>query len=275
MQWRRFSGKSGCLVALSCLSYGLCAVLAAYPQDLSAAPTAPSPSTLTPRQVRQQAEAAYGRFDSYIARFVRREARSQGEEILAFYFRKEPWSVRFRWLAGDGKGREVLYVQGRYENKIHALLAPGDVLLVPPGRLMSLPLDSPLVKQASPTPITHSGIGALLERFARAEEAAARGDSGSGSVTVLGIQHRPDYDVPLLMVEQKVPPNTNRDVPRGGRQLYGFHPDLHLPVLSSLRDKQDLEIESFRFDRLQLDVHLNDTDFDPQLMAQRYQPASR
>src|SRR5947209_5984633 len=82
---------------------------------------------VTPGQLRKQAAASYARFNTYIARFVRHgPSGNKGEEILAFYFRKHPWSVRFRWLAGEGQGREVLYVQGHFDDKLHIILAPGD-----------------------------------------------------------------------------------------------------------------------------------------------------
>jgi hypothetical protein len=232
--------------------------------------SAPQPLPgVTPRQFHQQAAARYAGFRSYIARFVRRDP-ATGEEILAFYFRKQPWSVRFRWLSGAGQGREVLYVQGRYEDKLHVILAPGDVPLLPGGHMMSFALDSPMVKQASRTPITQSGIGAMIDRFGQALDAQERGDFSYGRTTVLGLEHRPDYDAPLIFTEQRLPPSTDPDVPRGGRRLIGFHAEEHLPVMAILYDEHDKEVDYYRFDRLQLGVELDDRDFDPVRMAQRY-----
>jgi len=205
---------------------------------------------------------------------VRRETSADGrqEEVLCFYARKQPWSVRFTWLAGEGEGREVFYVKGQYENKIHVVLAAADVPLLPAGHKMALSLDSPLVKKASRTPITEAGIGPMIDRFGRVLDAADRGDFHLGRVTVLGVQERPDYGTPLLMVEERLPANADPDVPRGGRWLLGIHPEQHLPVLSVLYDNTGNEVDYYRFDRLQLDVHLNDTDFDPGPMGRRAAP---
>jgi hypothetical protein len=237
-------------------------------------PRAPARAeTPTARQLHQQAVAAYARIDTYIARYVQRDPPGNKEDILDFYFRKKPWSVRFQWLNGDGQGREVLYVQGQPENKIHVILAAGDIPFLPAGRMMSLTPDSPLVKRASRTPITHAGIGALIDRFGQALDAEERGDAHAGRTTVKGVQKRPDYDTPLLMTEQVLPPGADPDLPNGGRLQVGFHTELHLPVLASLRNEYGVEVDYYRFDRLQLHVSLNDADFDPVRMRQRHQPA--
>ncbi len=223
----------------------------------------------TARQLYQQAVVADAAYDSYIARLTRREPikGKNEDEILIFYFRKQPWSVRFKWLAGEGRGREVLYVKDRYDNKLHTLLSVSDGLLA--GQKLSLSLDSPLIKSTTRHPITDAGIGAGIRRFGKLLDACDRNDFSMGKVKVLGVQPRPDYDVPLVLVEQTLPTGADPDVPRGGRRLIGFDPQLHLPVLSILYDEQNKEVEYDRFDRLQLGVHLNDTDFDADKMGKR------
>jgi hypothetical protein len=238
--------------------------------DVSPGPM-PAVEAPTPLRLFQQATAAYARFDSYIARLTRREPGrgKQQEEVLIFYFRKQPWSVKFKWLAGEGQGREVLYVKDRYENKLHTLLAAGDVPLLPAGRKIALPIDSALVKMANRNPITQAGIGSIIDRFGMVLAACERGDFSKGKMTVLGLQRRSDYENgPLIMVEQVLPPRADDDAPRGGRRLIGFEPNLQLPVLAILYDEHNQEVDYYRFERLQLDVHLNDNDFDPEQMGQ-------
>ena len=107
----------------------------------------------------------YAKMDSYIARLRRREqvgSKQNPEEVLCFKFRKDPWSISLKWLSAEGKGREVVYVKGKYENKLHTLLAAGDMPLTPAGKRISLPVDSMLVKSASRHEITDAGIGALI-----------------------------------------------------------------------------------------------------------------
>ena len=95
-----------------------------------------------------------------IVRLTRREqvgGEAKPEEVMAFMFRKEPWSVRFKWLGKVGHDREVIYVKGQYENKIHTRLAAGDAPFMPAGHLMALDVESPLVRSASRHSSRHGG----------------------------------------------------------------------------------------------------------------------
>src|SRR5262249_40077804 len=103
------------------------------------APMAATPGGSTARQLVQQAPASYAGIDSYIARLTRREVVNgkNEEEVMLFKFRKEPWSVYFKWLGENGKGREVIFVKGQHGSQIHTLLAAGDHPLKPAGSRMS------------------------------------------------------------------------------------------------------------------------------------------
>ncbi len=124
-------------------------VLPAKPTQVPDGSTAPAVSNAPPpaesartpphtaRQLLQQAAARCATLDSYIVRLTRREFhqdKAQPEEIMLFMFRKDPWSVHFKWLGETARGREVVYVKGKYENKIHTKLAAGDAPLMPAGR---------------------------------------------------------------------------------------------------------------------------------------------
>src|SRR5262249_58892648 len=96
------------------------------------APGSPPP-TSDPDPVRRlyrDAVMAYAKQGSYIARLRRRESvpgRAKPEEVLLFKFREQPWSVHFKWLGDEGKGREVVYVRGQGDDKLHILTAAGDI----------------------------------------------------------------------------------------------------------------------------------------------------
>jgi hypothetical protein len=205
--------------------------------------------------------------DSYIARLTRRELVNgkNEEEIIYFKFRKMPWSVYFKWLGETGKGREVVYVKGQHDNQMHTLLAAGDHPFKPAGSRISLAPDSVLVRMASRHSVTDAGIGASVERLVALADALDRGDTRRGTFTCLGTQQRPDFEgSPLLsMVEVTVPPGLDQSLPRGGKRLYGFDPQSHLPVLLTTRDDKGQEVEYYRYDRLQYPVRLDDDDFNP------------
>jgi hypothetical protein len=236
------------------------------PQTTEAAPATEKGDAV--KHLYQQAADAYAGMDSYIARLTRREVvggKPKPEEVMLFKFRKQPWSVYFKWLSDEGKGREVVYVKGMYENKINTLLANGDVLpiLMPADHRMALAVDSILVRNASRHSIADAGIGACIESLGKTLDAVEHGDKKRGTIADLGLQKRPEYPQALPLIEHTIPPGVEDGLPRGGKRLYGFDPENHLPVLVVTHDDKGQEVEYYHYDRLQLNVKLDADDFDP------------
>jgi hypothetical protein len=214
----------------------------------------------------REAAARYANVDSYIVRLIRREqlnGKDKREEILLFKFRKEPWSVYFKWLGTESKGREVVYVRGRYENKIHTLLAAGDVPLMPAGKRFAMAPDSPLVLSSSRHSIHEAGIGVLIENFGKCLDDANKGGQGHGTAKYLGPMQRPEFAGPCEAVEQTIVPGAEPQLPRGGRRLWGFDPETKFPVLIITQDDTGHEVEYYCYDRFEFPVHLDDDDFNP------------
>lgn len=221
------------------------------------------------RQIYQAARDRYAGIDSYIVRLVRREMvkeRMQPEELILFRYRKNPWSAHLKWLGKEGQGREVVYVQGRHDDKIHSLLASGDIPFVPAGKRMALSPDNVLVRSAARHPITEAGIGANIDRIGRTLDTLDRGDRRVGSLTVVGPVSRPEFGRPIIGIEHQLPPGADPTLPRGGKRTTYFHPDTSLPMLLTTQDERGQEVEYYRYDRLQESVRLDDRDFDPDLM---------
>ncbi len=228
------------------------------------------------RRLYKLAVDRYDLMDSYIARLTRREQLrgvNKPEEVMLFKFRKEPWSVYFKWLSANGRGREVIYVNGQYENKIHTLLAAGDMPLAPAGKRMALASDSIFVRSASRHPITEAGLGASITRLGHIIEALDRGDERKGTLTDLGLIPRPEFARPVAAIEHTLPPGLDPNLPRGGRCLYCFDPETNLPVVVAMRDHLGQEVEYYFYDRLQFPVRLDDNDFNPDKVWAR--PAAR
>ncbi len=241
------------------------------PQSGVGNPIASTPNTeaagLALEQVLAQAQARYAGIDSYVARLTRREvvgSTREPEEVVLFKFRKTPFSVYFKWLGQNRQGREVVYVQGRHDNKIHTLLAAGDIPLMPAGKRMSLSPDSIFVQSASRYPITRAGFGSALEHLVLVQSAISRGDTTRGRLVDLGLQNRPDYATgPLRVVEHLMPPGFEKPLPRGGKRVIGLSPENGMPVLIQTFDEKGREVEYYRYDRLLLGVGLDDLDFNP------------
>lgn len=220
----------------------------------------------TARQLLQQAAARCAHLDSYIVRLIRREnvkGKSGPEEIIALSFRNEPFSVHFKWLGDVAKGREVVYVKGRFESKIHTKVAAGDALLLPAGARLSLSPDNPLVRSASRHPITDTGIAHCIQSLTSVLDAQERGDRRHGTLAAIAPQRRPEYPQPVETLERIMPPGDEPELPRGGRRLIFFNPELQLPMLVLTYDDKGNEVEYYRYDRLITPANLDDDDFNP------------
>jgi hypothetical protein len=218
------------------------------------------------RRLHARAAERVATMDSYIVRLTRREVvngEQKPEEIMLFKFRAVPWSVYFKWLGEQGRGREVLYVKGQYDDKLQMRLAAGDMPLAPAGKRMALSPDNALVRSSSRHPITEAGLCASVDRIGRLLAGIDRHDPRAGSFTDLGQITRPEFAKPVAAVEHHIPPGVEPELPRGGRRLYGFDPDSGLPTLIVTRDHTGREVEYYFHDRLQFPVHLDDSDFNP------------
>jgi hypothetical protein len=231
----------------------------------------PGPATpaRSPAELVRRAEEFYGGMDSYIARLRRRErldGKDKPEEVLLFKFRKQPWSVYCKWIGERGRGREVIYVKGHHENKIHTLLAAGDHPFLGAGQRLSLAVNSLLVRSASRHPITEAGIGANIDRLAAVVGALARGDKSKGTLEALGPEQRPEFGRPAESLVHNIPAGCYEHLPKGGRRFYWFDPETGLPVLVSTHDHEGQQTEYYCYDRLLFPVKLDDSDFDPDIV---------
>jgi hypothetical protein len=218
------------------------------------------------RRLQRDAANAYAKVSCYIARMRRREVvqgRPKPEEIIVFKFREKPYSVHFKWLGDEGHGREVVFVRGRFDDKLHILTAANDIPFTPAGRRLDLSPDSIMVRAASKYPITEAGIGNMIGRFGRMLDAVHAGGSGI-TVKYLGPVQLPEYPTPLEGVECQFPPGREPEIPDGGKRLTYFDSLTHFPVVSLTYDPSGREVDFYCFDRFQLDVNLDDDDFNPE-----------
>lgn len=214
----------------------------------------------------QKAADQEARMDSYIARLRRREqvmGKDTPEEMCLFKFRKQPYSVYFKWIGEQGKGREAIFVQGKYENMIHTLLAAGDHPFMGAGKRMALPPDNVFVRSKSRHTITEAGIGSIVATFGRHLAAAEKDPTRINTLKYLGPVKRPECDTPMEGVEQIVLPGEEKILIKGGRRWFFFDPATGLPALLITHDQADHEVEYYCYDRIQFPVNLDDDDFNP------------
>ena len=203
--------------------------------------------------------------DSYLFRMKRREVVNgvkQPEEIMLVKVRRQPYSVYLKWLGPNSKGREVVYVQGKFDNKMQVLTADGDIPFLPGGSRMSFGLDSALVKGKSRYPITSTGLGSLIERYGNMVTGIEEGSAREGTAKYLGKVKRPEFETPVEAVLQTLPANADTGLPKGGERWWYFDATSGLPVLIVANDPNG-EVEYYCHDHLQWPVQLDDDDFNP------------
>ena len=229
-------------------------------------PTTPPQRIDNPEQLLRLAREQMSRFDSYIVRLSRREAlngQMQPGEVMMFRFRARPWSVYLKWLGKEGKGREVVYVKGQHENKIHSLLSAGDIPFMPAGKRMALSPDNILVRNACRHPLEQAGLAASVERIGRLLANTQDDPKRHGTLKLVGPVARDEFEKPVWGLEHTMPPGLDPTLERGGKRTYFFHPETHLPMLITAFDERGNEAEYYFYDRLQRAVKLDDHDFDP------------
>jgi hypothetical protein len=227
----------------------------------------------------KSARKVCGNLDSYIVRLTRREQvgdKMDPEQVILFKFRQQPWSVYFKWLGKEGQGREVVYVKGHHQGKIHSKLAAGDMPFMPAGKRLALSPDNALVKSATRHPISQAGITASVERLAAVQAALEKGDRKRGDLVVRAGVNRAEFSKPVDSIEHVMPAGADPTLPKGGTRTYFFHPETGLPMLIRTVDETGKEVEYYRYDLLQTQVKLDDADFDPEvLFARPVPPANR
>ena len=209
--------------------------------------------------------------DGYYVRLTRREqvnGKDQPKEIIRLSFRKEPWSIHFVWLDGEAKGRELVYVKGRYGNNLHTRLGINEHEMIygPGSRVLPLAPDSPMVLSRSRHTIMDAGAGSLIDRFGSLVVANEKGEKKWGTLTYVGLKPRPEFKAPIETAEQVIPPGAEKDLPRGGRRLWMFNPaEKNLPCLVLTTDERGHEVEYYLHDRY-IPAELDDKDFDPDVL---------
>ncbi|MCS7046190.1 MAG: DUF1571 domain-containing protein [Gemmataceae bacterium] len=224
-----------------------------------------------------KAAAKWASIDDYGCRMRRREVvqgRARPEEVIIAKFRKDPFSVHFEWVGQEGKGREMVYVQGQHGNLLHTLTAAGDVPLLPGGQRFKVSPDSMLVKAASRSSITDAGVGSLIERFGKLVADFERGDPRA-SAKYLGRMKRPEFENHVDVVVQKIPAGAEPTLPGGGQRLWCFDPGHGLPVLVVTHDHLDREVDFVCFDRFEFPGRYLDEVFHPDYLGKKLITGSR
>ncbi len=226
------------------------------------------------RELHDRAARRYAEIDDYICRFRCREfvqGRHEPENILEFRYRKQPESRYFKWVGGALVGREMVYVRGKYDDRLQIRTGSGDPIS---GFRISLDPHSPRATANSRRTVDEAGIGHLIEEFGKRLTEHEQANGTGGFLRYAGRVERPESEAALECVEQSIPPGAERHLPRGGRRFWFFNQDsrtheYQLPMLIITEDETGREVEYYCFDRMNTNVGLSTEEFDPERLWRR------
>jgi hypothetical protein len=220
-------------------------------------------------QLYRAAQQRYAAIEDYVCRFRRREVLAQdrvSEDLVLLRFRKQPHSIHLVWPKGTpDEGREVIYVQGRFNNQLVIRTGKGDWLA---GWRVELAPDSPRATANTRRRFLEMGVGYLVESLGQALQEQQSGTFRFGRIRYLGLQARPESATPMECVVQEIPAGLEKYLPAGGKRYFYLATDPRLqecglPVLVITQDAAGQEVEYYCYDRFNINIGLRDEDFDP------------
>ncbi|CAN5550931.1 hypothetical protein BH11PLA2_BH11PLA2_05340 [soil metagenome] len=253
------------------------------PAPLTTSPTVPTPPVAAKpvekpandlagiKTLYQTAVTQFDKLVDFEARLVRKEVvkgKDQPAEEVIFQYRKKPFSIYMKTIGEVGRGREVIYVDGQHDGKMHIIMGEGDGnILMKAGSKVAFEPTNPLVTAKSRHKITEAGFGDALTKFGKVITLTENGTRPNG-VKPLGKVDRKEYSYPLDGVDIQLNPGDDHTLAKGGRKLvyfdmkegsasYGF------PVLVITLDETGREVEHYCFDKFKNPAKLTDADFDP------------
>jgi hypothetical protein len=156
----------------------------------------------------------------YTLTFTRHERRGlfrqmYGPEHIAAWFRREPFSVRLKWLDADVKYDETAYAAGWGNNKVRFVTRWWTPPLLPPPAVNKVDPTMPVLWGESRRPLTDFGLERLMEQTLAAIKKA------QGAAVVR-------YEGPVRLDD-------------GGQPAHHFH--IEVPTSQSLTPVQELFID--------------------------------
>jgi hypothetical protein len=223
------------------------------------------------KRIARRAAERFGAIEGFECRLTRRETvntKPMPQEELRYRFRREPYSLHIKWVGLEAQGRELIYVAGKNDGKVHILTGKGEGLVVPSGmRVTRLPTDKE-VRGKSRYDLREGGMNMSVQWFGKVVGLMERDPAQAKRMKVLGVvKGRPERPSGLEGVEEMIPPGWEPLLPKGGKRTTYFDPDpaspsFGLPVVVAAFNEAGREVEYYFFDQLR-PIRPADADFDP------------
>lgn len=209
----------------------------------------------------EQSRDALAEVTDYTCVFSKKEVVSRRliQQKMEMKYRHKPFSVYFRYIAGDEAGREVIYVDGGNNNR----LVVHETGIKAIAGTMYLPLNDSRVVQENRHPITSVGIHNLLKKAFETFEL----DASDDLVEVKMYPKAKLDDLPCVAFVIRHP-EPKKGLPFHETRLY-FDRETRLPIHVERYDWPRREgdklplLEEYSYRNVKLNVGLKGADFDP------------
>ena len=223
----------------------LISLLLAFPQVTSASDTEKAISVLRDAKYRTDLLEDY-------TLILKKQERIDGvlnPVDVIFVKWKRPFSIYLKFLEGNDKGREVIFIEGKYRDKM--IVSPGGIL----GALtIKIAPDSIIAKKNNRHKITEAGMSNTIGRILSVIEDESEKPSSDASV-VFFEEEKYDNDVCIHI-------RINKSSYAARTEVYLYSDTLYPHTIISYDEDGEL-LESYNYSEIKTNVGLDDEDFDP------------
>lgn len=183
------------------------------------------------------------------------------KQVMDMKFRTKPFSVYFRYRSGSEEGRQAIFVEGKFGNR----LVVKDVGIKAIAGRMYFKLDEPIVMAENRHPVTHVGIGNLLNTALTVWERESRVEAAEIDVKFFPKAKLAGIPCEAVQLTYLKP---HSDLKYHLVRVY-FEKDSKLPVHAERfgwprrSGEQPPLLEDYTYTNLKINQQLGDGDFDP------------
>lgn len=209
------------------------------------------------QEVLDKAQESYAQLQDYTAVIHKEEhknGKQEKDEHTIIKFQK-PFKVYLKWLSGKNKGSQLLYVEGKYDNKI--IIRKGGGFLKVFGT-MEMDPNGFWLRKFTKHSIKEVGFGGIIEKsYQQLKHAREQNLVAAAQCTMSEVEGRPAHKVVMVLA-----PEGEDNGYYCKSTIQYFDAETYLPLKATFWLWEDETAEVFTFTKVKLNVGLTETDFD-------------
>ncbi len=203
-----------------------------------------------------EAQTSYKQINDYSGIMHKQERigkKMYPKETIFFKFAK-PFKVYMKWIKDPYKNREMIYVEGKNDNKIKA--HEGGFI-----GIVSVNLDprGSMAMKGNRHPVTDMGIGNLLKVV---QTNVARAKKNKDTITVIKSGEEKIFGVDSIKLEATFPKEKDKGY-YCYRAVFWVDREKKLPIKIMVYDWDNQLVEDYSYENLKFNIGLSEKDFDP------------